>query len=109
MWGECDLRLAPTGSDLILRHHSFAEAKYLEDEHWVTLEKFLQRIQPTGKCVKFDLKTGGSLFKLMQVYLGEYPLFQWTDSGSTETSSTCMKKDSLGLPKGFPVLSSRHP
>ena len=74
MWGECDLRLALTGSDLILRHDSFAEAKYLEDEQWLTLEQFLQLIQPTGKCVKFDLKTGGSLLKLIQDYLGEYPI-----------------------------------
>ena len=72
MWGECDVRLAPTDNKLILRHDSFAESKYDEDEEWLTLEQFLGRVQPTDKGVKFDLKTGGSLLKRMSDYLSDY-------------------------------------
>ncbi|NIS37730.1 hypothetical protein GWN91_00740, partial [Candidatus Saccharibacteria bacterium] len=40
-WGECDVRLDPTGSELILRHDSFKDAPLNVDEGWVSFEQLL--------------------------------------------------------------------
>ncbi|MFQ6113366.1 MAG: HAD family hydrolase, partial [bacterium] len=36
-WGECDVRLNPTGNELILRHDSFKENPLDLDEEWLSL------------------------------------------------------------------------
>lgn len=60
-WGECDVRLDPIGSELILRHDSFVENPLDSDEEWISLDLLLDRLSNTAKCVKFDLKAGGTL------------------------------------------------
>ena len=66
-WGECDVRLDPIGNELILRHDSFAEDPLDSDEEWLSLDLLLDRLSKTGKCVKFDLKAGGTLLdKLLE-------------------------------------------
>lgn len=60
-WGECDVRLDPTGNKLILRHDSFRKTPLQLDEPWLTFEEFLTRMQKYEKSVKVDLKSGGIL------------------------------------------------
>ena len=60
-WGEVDVRLDPTCSELILRHDSFKKTPFGENEHWVTLEEALCKFRDAGKSVKLDLKAGGSV------------------------------------------------
>ncbi len=71
-WGECDVRLDPIGSELILRHDSFVENPLDRDEEWLTLDRLLERLSNAGKSVKFDLKAGGTLLdkvlKLVETY-----------------------------------------
>ena len=62
----------PIGSELILRHDSFAENPLDRDEEWLTLDRLLERLSNAGKSVKFDLKAGGTLLdkvlKLVETY-----------------------------------------
>jgi len=60
-WGEVDVRLDPTCSELILRHDSFKKTPLAEGERWVTLEEALCEFRDAGKSVKLDLKAGGSV------------------------------------------------
>ena len=60
-WGECDVRLDPTGSEVILRHDSFKESPIDIDEEWIGFEHFFNILRETGKSVKIDLKSGGVL------------------------------------------------
>ena len=59
-WGECDVRLDPTGSELILRHDSFVDNPLDLNEEWLSLNRLLERLHETGKSVKFDMKAGGA-------------------------------------------------
>ena len=59
-WGECDVRTAPIGKELILRHDSFRDRPAEIDEEWLSFEILLQRLVVTGKSVKIDLKSGGA-------------------------------------------------
>src|SRR5690606_20810665 len=60
-WGEFDIRIDPTGGDLIVRHDSFQEAPLHPDEAWLTLGYTLDRLRYANKGVKLDLKAGGPL------------------------------------------------
>ena len=67
-WGECDVRLDPIGNELILRHDSFVENPLDADEEWMSLDLLLDRLSKTGKCIKLDLKAGGTLVdKLLEL------------------------------------------
>ena len=60
-WGEFDVRLDPVGSELILRHDSFAERPLGLDEEWLTVDRLLEQLHKAGKSAKFDLKAGGTV------------------------------------------------
>jgi hypothetical protein len=60
-WGECDVRLDPVGSELILRHDSFKDSPLEVDEEWFGLEALLDRLEERKKSIKIDLKGGGIL------------------------------------------------
>jgi len=58
-WGEFDIRLDPSGQDLILRHDAFAETLLAEEEAWLSLDDLLSRLHERGKAIKLDFKEGG--------------------------------------------------
>ena len=73
-WGECDVRLDPTGRELILRHDSFVDNPVNRDEEWLTLDRLLERLSNAGKSVKFDLKAGGTLLAKVLILVDRYGL-----------------------------------
>jgi hypothetical protein len=54
-WGECDLRCDPLDR-LVLRHDSFEETPWSEDEEVLTLEDCLEEFKRHDKAIKLDLK-----------------------------------------------------
>jgi hypothetical protein len=60
-WAECDVRLDPTGSELIVRHDNFAENPLAENEKWLMLDHLLEMLHERGRHVKLDLKAGGAV------------------------------------------------
>lgn len=71
-WGECDVRMAPVGNELILRHDSFPESPLDIDEKWFSLERILSRLLQAGKSIKLDLKVGGSLVLNLLKFIDSY-------------------------------------
>ena len=65
IWGECDVRLDPTGSEPILRHDSFNETPLKQDEEWFYLDYLLKKFNEANRSVKLDLKSGGILIDLV--------------------------------------------
>ena len=71
-WGEFDVRLDPTGSDLILRHDSLSENPPDPDEEWLTLDRLLGSLHKAGKSAKFDLKAGGAVLDKVLAVVDTY-------------------------------------
>ena len=71
-WGEFDVRLDPTGSELILRHDSLLENPPDPDEDWLTLDRLVDRLHKAGKSAKFDLKAGGTLLDRVLAVVDTY-------------------------------------
>jgi len=68
-WAELDVRLDPSGEDLILRHDSFNETslQLQEDEEFLFLDDILSRFKNTGKSLKLDIKeTGSAIDKILE-------------------------------------------
>ncbi len=68
-WGECDVRLDPTGKNLILRHDSFVKTPFTLEEEWYEFDSFLRCLLQTGKSIKLDLKAGGILIDKVQMFI----------------------------------------
>ncbi len=60
-WAECDLRMDPTGNEVILRHDSFEETPPDEEEGHLFLNDMLNLIKASDKSIKLDLKGNGVL------------------------------------------------
>jgi hypothetical protein len=60
-WAEFDVRTGLDGAQLILRHDSFAKTPLQEDEEIVPLDGILTRMERFDKCLKLDLKEGGTM------------------------------------------------
>ena len=71
-WGEFDVRLDPTESELILRHDSLSENPPDPDEEWLTLDRLLDRLHKVGKSAKFDLKAGGAVLDKVLALVDTY-------------------------------------
>lgn len=71
-WAECDVRIDPAGKDIILRHDSFDETPFNEDEDPLFLKDMLNAVSVTDKSIKLDLKEDGTLvdgvFELLKIY-----------------------------------------
>ena len=100
-WGECDVLMDPIGSDLILRHDSFAVSPLEEEEDWFTLDDLLPRLSEREKSVKFDMKTGGMVVgKVLEV----------VDSYDFDDSHLWFNGNVEQLQEdGFRELAARHP
>jgi len=71
-WAECDVQPDPSGSELILRHDTFAERPLFPGEEWLSLEMLLAEIKQHGRHVKLDLKTGGAMTDVLLELLARY-------------------------------------
>ena len=71
-WGEFDVRLDPTGGELILRHDSLSDNPPDPDEEWLTLGRLLDSLHKAGKSAKFDLKAGGTLLDNVLAVVDRY-------------------------------------
>lgn len=60
-WAECDVRLEPTGTDIVLHHDSFDQTSLNEHEDFLFLNDVLNQIKDMGKSIKLDLKEDGTL------------------------------------------------
>ena len=71
-WAECDARIDPAGRDIILRHDSFDETPFNEDEDPLLLKDMLNAVSVTDKSIKLDLKEDGTLvdgvLELLKIY-----------------------------------------
>ncbi len=100
-WGECDVRLDPTGNELILRHDSFVDNPLSLDEDWLSLNRLLERLRETGKSVKFDMKAGGTVVDKVLELVDAYDfddLRLWIN-GNVERLQE----------QGFKMLARAHP
>lgn len=59
-WGECDVRRDPLDR-IVLRHDSFEETPWDQQEKTFLLADCLKEIQQHGRGIKIDLKEGGDL------------------------------------------------
>jgi hypothetical protein len=57
-WGEFDVRLDPTGHDLIVRQDSFDQTPFQPNETLLRIEYALARLKDTQKGVKLNFKVG---------------------------------------------------
>lgn len=62
-WPECDVRLDLTGKEIVLRHDSFEETPFTEEEELYHLKDILGAIKTFGKSIKLDLKENGSVLE----------------------------------------------
>jgi hypothetical protein len=60
-WAECDVRLEPTGADIVLHHDSFDQTFLDEHKDFLFLNDVLNQIKDMGKSIKLDLKENGIL------------------------------------------------
>ncbi len=100
-WGECDVRLDPTGNELILRHDSFVDNPLDLNENWLSLDRLLERERQTGKSVKFDMKTGGAALDKVLELVDTYDIddSQLWVNGNVERLQE----------QGFRLLARAHP
>lgn len=100
-WGECDLRMTPTGNRLALRHDPFWKTPFESEDHWLSLDTLLNRISRTGKSLKFDLKEGGILID---------HLIEIIDSHKIDPSRLWFHGDAdIVQETGFKTLSMTYP
>lgn len=57
-WAELDVNLDPTGTQLILRHDTFAERPAAADESWLAVEQAIAACAQGNKALKLDFKVG---------------------------------------------------